>query len=96
MYEWNQRILKRLKRGQKCPHRLILSFLLQTAKEEPDMSELADAAICKDALEAFCLLRLKNRGVLTTDPVLQRFLSELPASCIDLSSLLLDFECSLH
>ena len=30
--EWNQRILKRLKRGQKCPHRLILSFPSQSAK----------------------------------------------------------------
>ena len=33
------------------------------------MPKSADAAICEDALEAFCLICLKNWGVLTTDPV---------------------------
>ena len=32
MHEWNQRILKRQKKGQKCPHRLIFSFHWQSAK----------------------------------------------------------------
>ena len=70
MHEWYQRILKRLKRGQKCPHRLILIFPRKVRKEEPDVPKLADAAICEDALEAFRLLCQKNWGILTaTDPV---------------------------
>ena len=32
MHEWNHRILKRGKRGQKCPHRLILTFPSESAK----------------------------------------------------------------
>ena len=41
------------------------------------MPKPADTAICEDALEAFSLLCLKVRGVLTTDPVVwQGFILE--------------------
>ena len=35
-------------------------FPRKVREEEPDVSTLADAAICEDALEAFRLLCLKN------------------------------------
>ena len=56
------------------------------------MAKPADAAICEDALEAFCLLCLKNYGVLTTDPVVwQGFFLESIVSCTDLFDLLIKF-----